>query len=84
MIYTVRKPLISRCMYNMPGGGFDDISANSAFHRNIFARLIPIRDMRSDIRPCTTTYAGMPMLIFIIVPIDRVVVSNHRNHLLFN
>ena len=84
MIYTVRKPLISRCMYNMPGGGFDDIFTNSAFHRGVFARLIAIGDMRSDIRPCTTTYAGMPMLIFIIAPIDRVVVSNHRNDLLFN
>ena len=84
MIYTVRKPLISRCMYNMSGGGFDDIFTNSTFHRGVFARLIPIRDMRSNILPCTTTYAGMPMLIFIIVPIDRVVVSNHRDDLLFN
>ena len=83
MICTVRKPLFSSCMYNMSGGGFDDIFTNSAFDRIIFARLIPIRDMRSDIRCCSTTYAGMPMLVSIIAPIRRVAVSYHRNYLLF-
>ena len=65
MIYTVRKPLISRCMYNMSGGGFDDIFTNSAFHRGVFARLIAIGDMRSDIRPCTTFCTNMPMILVI-------------------
>ena len=65
MIYTVRKPLISRCMYNMPGGGFDDIFTNRAFDGIIFARLIPIGDMRSDLRPCATFCTNMPMILVI-------------------
>ena len=65
MIYTVRKPLISRCMYNMSRGGFNDIFTNSAFHRGVFARLIAIRDMRSDISPCATFCTNMPMILII-------------------